>query len=561
MKSVGIDIGSYCVKVMEINSSSKGFQLVHFYTHELTMKPNTDTHFEVIEFLRGLVSKYDLTQTQFVVGVRQDKVAVRQKTFPFVERNKIARTLPLELEDEIPFSVENAVFDFKMQSISPPTADILAFSVKKEEIARIVQVMKECNIQIDIVSNEGSAFANLVEKWNEPVTQKLATTAPNVVLEEITQIVSKKVTLALNMGHSHTLVSIFDAGKLVSVRTILWGGRYIGEAIAKKYNLPLSEAHKELESKGFILTKKQELSPESKAFSDLISRGVRDFIRDLQISILEIKAEHGCEIGKIEITGGMSLIQGLAPYLTQHLEVPCNRMNVLDSYGQIYFEKSDLNDVRCGISLGLAIEGLKKPRNPAINFLKDEFAIKDTRLQEFWGSWSTTLQIMFSIFVLLFVWSMLRVDFSDVLNTDVSAKLKVAARDVLGLSGKTSGSANISKALKTNKVTVSDFKSAEVYYQMNSAVEILKKLSDTLPSKISTQIDIVRFQVLDQGMVVEGYVQNAQQREQVFESLKMLAVNEAVQRNAGNLPAFGTKVPFSFSLNIDRGIKKVGRDN
>lgn len=559
MKSVGIDIGSYCIKVMEINSSSKGFQLVHFYTRELSVKPNTDTHFEVIEFLRSLTSKYDLNQTQFVVGIRQDKVAVRQKTFPFVERNKISRTLPLELEDEIPFSIENAVFDFKLQSISPPTADILAFAVKKDEVARIVQVMKECNIQADIVSNEGSAFANLVEKWNEPISAKLSGPSGNIVLDEITQIMSRKVTLMLNMGHSHTLVSVFDAGKLIAVRTILWGGKYIGEAIAKKYNLPLSEAHKELEAKGFILTKKQELSPESKAFSDLIARGVRDFIRDLQISILEIKAEHNCEIGKIEITGGMSLIQGMAPYLTQHLEVPCNRMNILESYGQVYFEKSELNDVRSAISLGLAIEGIKKPRNPAINFLKNEFAVKDTRLQEFWGSWATSLQIMFSIFVLLFVWSMLRVDFSDVLNTDVGAKLKIAARDALGLSGKTAGQANIAKALKNNKVVVSDFRSAEIYYQMNSAVEILKKLSDILPSKVSTQIDIVRFQVLDQALVVEGYVQNTQQREQVFESLKMLAMNETVQRNPGQLPAFGTKVPFSFSMNVDRGIKKVGR--
>ena len=112
MKSVGIDIGSYCIKVVEVNSSSKGFQLVHFYTHQLTLKPNTDTHFEVIDFIRGLVPKYDVNQTQFVIGVRQDKVAVRQKTFPFIDRNKIAKTLPLELEDEIPFSIDNAVFDF-----------------------------------------------------------------------------------------------------------------------------------------------------------------------------------------------------------------------------------------------------------------------------------------------------------------------------------------------------------------------------------------------------------------------------------------------------------------
>ena len=124
MKSVGIDIGSYCIKVVEINSNSKGFQLVNFYTHQLTIKPNTDTHFEVIEFLRNLSAKFDPQQTQFIIGVRQDKVAVRQKTFPFTDRNKIAKTLPMELEDEIPFSIDNAIFDFKVQSVNPPSSEI-----------------------------------------------------------------------------------------------------------------------------------------------------------------------------------------------------------------------------------------------------------------------------------------------------------------------------------------------------------------------------------------------------------------------------------------------------
>ncbi len=557
MKSVGIDIGSYCIKVVEVNSSSKGFQLVQFHSHPLTIKANTDTHFEVIEFLRGLMAKFDTEQTQFVIGVRQDRVAVRQKTFPFTDRNKISKTLPLELEDEIPFSIENALFDFKLQSLTPPNADILAFAVKKDEITRIIQVLKECTIQADIISTEGSAFANLIERWNEPITPKINTTT-NVVLDEITSIVSKKFNIILNMGHSHTLVSVFDAGKMVAVRTILWGGKYVGEAIAKKYNLPPSEAHKELETKGFILTKKQELSPESKAFSDLISRSVRDFIRDLQISILEIKSEHNCEISKIEITGGMSLIQGLEPYLTQNLEIPCNRFASLDLFSQIYFEKNDLTDVRAGVAIGLAIEGLKKPRNPAINFLKNEFANKDNRFQEFWSSWATTLQIVFTAFVLLYVWSMLRADFSEVLDNGVQSRLKLAAREALGLSGKKTSDAAIESSLMTSKTLVSDFKSAESFYHMNSAVELLKKISEILPSKVSAQIDLVRFQVLDQAMTVEGYVQSARQREQVLESLKMMALNESVQSNSSRLPPFGNKVPFSFSLNVDRGIKKIG---
>ncbi|MCB0368800.1 MAG: pilus assembly protein PilM, partial [Bdellovibrionales bacterium] len=238
-KSIGIDIGSYSIKVVEISSTTKGFQIVQFYTHQLSMKPNTDTHFEVIEFLREVAAKYDPDNTKFIVGLRQDKVAIRAKTFPFADRIKISKTLPLDLEEEIPFNIDNAVFDFKINKIITPSAEILAFVAKKEAIEKTIQLLKDSGVQIDILSTEGSAFSNLVEKWNRPIVP--IPTKEGSLIDDTTQILSKSLNIILNIGHSQTLLTIYDEGKLVGVRNILWGGRIIGEQIAKRFNLPLSE--------------------------------------------------------------------------------------------------------------------------------------------------------------------------------------------------------------------------------------------------------------------------------------------------------------------------------
>ncbi|MBN8537030.1 MAG: pilus assembly protein PilM [Deltaproteobacteria bacterium] len=562
MKSIGIDIGSYSIKVVEINSTAKGFQLVQFYTHPFSLKPNSDIHFEIIEFLRGLTLKYDPLNTKYILGLRQDKVAIRTKVFPFSDRNKIAKTLPLDLEEEIPFNIDNAIFDFKINKIVPPSAEILAFIVKKEAVEKCIQLLKECGINIDILSCEGSAYSNLLEKWDQPIiplSSKISgpgSPIPEPFNDEQTKYTNKKLDLVLNIGHSQTLLTFYHENKLVAVRTILWGGKLVGEEIAKKFNLPLSEAHKELELKGFILTKKEVISAEAKTFSEIISKAVKNLIQDVQISILDTKSELNAEVSRIEITGGMSLIKGIGPYITQLLEMPCNKLRTLDHFSQVYFEKNDQNEACLGIAIGLAIEGLKKPRNPPINFLKKEFAKEDHRVKIFWSSWGPTIKLSIALIVVFYVWSFLRIDFSEALAVQAQKNLKTIAKKTMGVSAKNATKKNIEKYLNDNKKTISDLKSSETFYQMNSALEVLKKISDNLPTKTQIKLDVKKFEVNDQAVTLEGYVNSPVEQSLIKEYLKVLSTDEKIQSLNSTLPPIQNRVTFNFIFNIDRGITK-----
>src|SRR5689334_23360974 len=99
MKSVGIDIGSTSVKVMEITATNKGLVLSRFIEHSLSTNPTHDPELNIIEFMRHLASEYDLNTTTFSVALRQEQVASRYKNFPFRERQKILKSLPFELEE------------------------------------------------------------------------------------------------------------------------------------------------------------------------------------------------------------------------------------------------------------------------------------------------------------------------------------------------------------------------------------------------------------------------------------------------------------------------------
>src|SRR5437868_4655555 len=176
------------------------------------------------------------------------------------------------------------------------------------------------------------------------------------------------------MGHTRTLVCAFEGNSLIGVRTILWGAKNIADAITKKYEIPYLDALKEVQNKAFILTSKQGATFDQITFSETIAKSVRELVRDLQLSILEFKSEFNAVITQVGLTGGSSSIKNLGPFLTQQLEVPVNKIYPLDLIPNVLFEKNAKTDTTFGMALGIAIEGLKKPRNPAINFLKGEFA-------------------------------------------------------------------------------------------------------------------------------------------------------------------------------------------
>lgn len=555
MKSLGIDIGSSSIKVVEVHSTSKGFQVTQFMEHPLGLNPGTDQELEIVEYLRNLASVYDPSQTRFIFGLPQNRVAVRNKFFPFNDRLKISKSLAFELEEDLPFSSDNAIFDAKLIRTVGPGAEVLACAAPKIHIQNLIQRAQDSNMDPALISAEGTAFANNFERWNEAPPAVLA---PTLDLEGEARP-PRLVHLVLNIGHSRTLVCAFEGSSLIQVGTILWGGKNIAEAISKKYEIPYIEALKELKTKAFILTNKQGATFDQVTFSDTIAKSVREMARDLQLALLEMKSEFNAQIHGIQLTGGVSLIQNLGPFLTQILEVPVNRVSVLDQIPNVNFERSPANGAKLGVALGLAIEGLKKPRNPAVNFLRGDFAKENHQLKAFWEKWGATVKVATAAVVVLLIYTSLRESLALSLADRTQEVLKTQAKNVAGLKGRAASENGIRKYIRDNKKRAVDLKTLGSVANMNSALDIAKKISDAVPPKSGITLDIQQLAIQDNQVSMQGYVNSPKEMSLLQQALTNVSENGQVRSGQSSLGPITGRTVFSFSFNVDRNIEKVNR--
>ena len=86
MKILGVDLGSYSIKIAELDVSSKGYSFTAFHEFPLSQDPQRDRGLEIIETLRQFSARFDSSNTKWVTAIQQNRVSVHHKRFPFRDR-------------------------------------------------------------------------------------------------------------------------------------------------------------------------------------------------------------------------------------------------------------------------------------------------------------------------------------------------------------------------------------------------------------------------------------------------------------------------------------------
>jgi general secretion pathway protein L len=551
MRAIGIDIGTSSIKVVEAQSTSKGVQLLSYTEHLLSQNPAHDTELEILEFLQNLAHKYEATQTKVAIALRQERVSVRHKTFPFADRLKILKSLPFELEEDLPFSAETAVYDARVVGISGTQADVLACAAPKHRVSELLGKYQNTGLAINILSAEGLAFANCFERWWDPIPQL----PPRPLDLESEAAPTRNLNLVIQMGHTHTILNAFENGRLVAVRSILWGGKTVAEAISRKYEIPYVEALSEMRGKAFILPNKDGASYDQIVFSDTIATQFREFGRELKLSILEIETELGGKVITAEVTGGLANVLNVSALLTQLIEIPVNPASVLAPY-LTNFEKTPAIEHSIGTALGLALEALRKPRNPALQFLRGEFAPRNESFEIFWETWGLTVKVAAACLVLFFAYSLTRESLSESLAQTADDVLREQAKVIAKLPAKQANEAGVKKYIREKRRRAQEMKSLEGLARMNSALEILRKISDASPSRSGISLNVNFVRIEDQAIFIEGTVGSAQERAALQKALTPLAKDGRINAREGTPVSGDTGIPFAFGFVVDRGTQQ-----
>lgn len=543
MRSVGIDIGRNSIKVVEILANNRTYEITKAKEYKILNMASSDQEIDILQTLHSISKEFDTESAKTICSIRQQYISTRKVFFPFKERMKIHKSLAFELEDDIPLSIEKAVYDSKIIKFHAKSAEVIAMACVRDEVERTIDIMERGHIDPDIITPEFCAIANLYEKWYK---------APDSVTEETNES-NLPDKLIVHMGHSKTFAGVISRGNLVWGRSIMWGAEKVASAISQTFQVPFTTAHDMMPEKAFVLISKNVASKEHIKMSDGITRSFEPLIQALRLTIMLANTEYGANISEIEILGSPSRIKNLAPYFTQQLEKPTNVTNPAHNFSDRHIKNHDRLGDEFLMALGLSIEGLKKPFNPAVNFRQTEYAKKNLSFEKFWDKWGRTAKLIAVGYFCYVIYAVALDTLSTQLETASYDVLLNQASKIAKLKGRSATPGKIRAFVKEKNKEADLVKLYDQLDEINSPLKFINDISQILPSnKKNKDYEVRRLFIKDREINIQGVASSDQVIQTLNKALKGVALKGQVSMAPATIPDEPGKKKFGFKFNVKR---------
>jgi len=569
LKSIGIDIGSSSIKVAELDVSGKTISLQKIHSYPLTSRNESDRELEIITALKEASSSFNIDdKTKIVMGLPQDKASVRRMNFPFKEKFKILKSLPFEMEDLTPFSLEDSLYEVKVLSRQGPMTEVLAIALPKKIVSKALDTAKDCGLDPDILSLEGLALNNLFEDiFESPISINTQTNdlSLNEFDDEEEQDSSKKQSITepksfiqgeaiLNIGHESSLLLVRANRQLQTLRRINWGSQEIVQSLAYEFNIQPKEAEGILKASKGILLRSSEANQKDQKVSEVITDALQKVAGQINLTLLEIKGSHSVSVQGLGLLGGMSVTPNIGARLTQFLKIPCNRILRIKNYPDISMNTA--SEISSVVAIGLAMEAAKRPSQPAVNFRRDEFSKAGTQFGKIWNDWNFHIKLASVSLVLFFVYAQIRTTLSEDLALSARRSMKDTAEKVLQIKKSQASEYKLEKLLKSLeerenlKVELSGLSK-----KTPSPLKLLKSISEKAPSRRQFPVDIKKLVIDSSNVQMTGYTKaNSSEVKRFIKSLESLAKGK-INSSTKNIRKDDAKlVEFSISFTPKKGV-------
>ncbi len=360
MRILGIDLGSSSIKSVEMDSAFGRFDIRDY--HEQTIQAGETQTDALNRLIRALPKPPD----KVIVAIPPSFNTFRNLLLPTRDKKAIQSGIGFELEDELPFSVEDASFPYIILAQGKQGSNIhVAISLKKH-IGAMIQKWQETAVNPDVITTEEWAYRAILNR----------TLGPNAGAAE-------EPLLLTIVGHERTLFYLHWMGTPALIREARWGGKDLTLAIAQKYQIPLDQAETTKLGQGIIFGTQRpaDATPEQLEMSACLESPCENLLTELrQIDLVARSAtQHG--VNFIYLSGGTALLPGLGQWLEEKLQVivkPLSALSTITTSGITYSEQTD---ARFLLAAALPLAMVGNDRNQVINFRKDGFS-KTARTRE-----------------------------------------------------------------------------------------------------------------------------------------------------------------------------------
>ncbi len=226
---VGLDIGSSSIKLCHLKEEKRGYQLRTFDMVQLPPEAIVDgvimNQGVVVDSIRSLVSRNRIRQKECAISVSGYSVIVKRITLPLMTDQELDNNLQWEVEQHIPFDINDVFIDKDVLTRSPQmgTMDVLLVASKRDMVNEYMQVARDAGMTPKVVDVDCFCLQNMHDMAYEPPGED-------------------ETIALLDLGASITSIIITTGGVTAFTRDISMGGHQITEEIQKQLNISHEEA-------------------------------------------------------------------------------------------------------------------------------------------------------------------------------------------------------------------------------------------------------------------------------------------------------------------------------
>ncbi len=344
---VGLDIGSFALKLVELKPIKKGkdtkFELMAVgyepVPYQSIVEGSIMDSSAVAEAIQHVFYDSKAKASSLAFAVSGSSVIVKRIEVQRLSPDEMHEHILWEARPHIPFTPDEVTIDYEIiesPDIHPERIGVILSAVRKEKLNDYLHVINAAQKTAEVVDLDSFAALN------------------SVLLNY--EVYGEKTIAVINIGASITNVIIAKAGHPVFVRDIAFGGNQFTDLLQKELNLKYEKA--ESVKKGRAV---EGISPAAvKPIINIVLNDLRNEIK----KTFEFYRSNTTEgrIDNIMLSGGSANLEAITDFFSQEFDIPVEIVNPFSNI-EINYKKFDINFVKemapiYNVAVGLALRAV-----------------------------------------------------------------------------------------------------------------------------------------------------------------------------------------------------------
>lgn len=337
MANVGLDIGSYAIKILVGKPSGKGLSVERAVEVPnpigAILAADAEHRQTLVTALSTTFKEQKLPTSGVRVSLAESMVVSKVVTMPLLSEAELASAIQWQVEQHIPIPLEQMDYEYSVLRRSNPKdavqdMDVLIIGGQKQYVSDLADLLLEAGLDVEAMETDTLALLRILAL----------------------QLAPNENAALLHLGASSSSITLLLKGNINFAQAIPTGGVLFSRAIERGVGLDPARAEEYKRTYGL-----QAQQLEGRVRAALVPI-IDSLATELQKALRFFSAQHpGETINRVYVSGGSIYLPELLPYLSQSLSVELVpvELNRLEGFT---FKEPIAQDSRFLVAAGLVLK-------------------------------------------------------------------------------------------------------------------------------------------------------------------------------------------------------------